>query len=384
MSSTDGLAQAVPAVPRPRIDRLTSDRIKAARVICILALVFVHVPPWVPQLGTPPRDLAAFDYAFVFLQEALSRTSVPLLSVLSGYLLVATEAGGRYVALLRRKARSLLLPLLLWNLLSLLLRLVVGEVEPASPMGWLNRLLAVNGMPLILPLYFLRDIFLCVVVFPLLAWLLRRWAGTTVFLLVALAVAGVLDAVLINPLILAFFAVGCALGMGTFPIKRLPPAAVTGAAFVVVALVATAAAIRAVGGGIPGYVPHGDWDWPHQLLLFTQRAVGAMVFWHLAGLLVRSAWARAAMAIEPFVFFLFCSHTLVLGAAWRLLVAAGVDYGEPAYAVFYFTAPLTCFIVAVGAATALLAVAPGLLKPLCGGRLPAWNGFGRAPGAASA
>ena len=70
------------------VSREISDSIRVARVIGILGLVIIHVPPWRIDLGDPPRAIGAFDLIFLYCQELFGRASVPLLSVISGYLMV--------------------------------------------------------------------------------------------------------------------------------------------------------------------------------------------------------------------------------------------------------------------------------------------------------
>ncbi len=344
-----------------------SDTIRAARVICLLALVYMHVPPWGLKLGEPPRALLPFDYLFVFMQEALGRTSVPVLSAVSGYLLVKTERGRGYAAQLWGKVRTLLVPLLLWNLIAAALHLATGNIGPTTPLGWANRLLALTDLPLIQPLYFLRDVFITAALFPIMAFFLRRGTTATLIVLTLLGISGLLDLLFLNALIPVFYAAGAAIALGSFPIRRMPPFPAVLAGFVIVAVAATVIALaRDTGALWARTLP-----WPSGgVLIFVQRLTGALLFWSVAMMAAGRPIYAVLRRIEPFIFFTFCAHALLLGVMWRGLQAMGVEYGDAAYALWFLTAPLAVLATAVPLALALLKVAPGPLKLLCGGRLP--------------
>ncbi|WP_119681318.1 hypothetical protein [Indioceanicola profundi] len=100
----------------------------------------------------------------------------------------------------------------------------------------------------------------------------------------------------------------------------------------------------------------------------TQRilSVGAVLF--LAVALARSAVGPWLGRLEPYVFFLFCSHTLVFSLFWDLWRPAFGGYYAPGYPVFFLMAPVAAFGLAIVGMRILDWAAPGLLAVINGGR----------------
>lgn len=157
-----------------RLSPDASQRIRICRVICISLMVTVHFRPRDTTIlaADAPQLLHGFH---VILPDYLGRSSVPLLSVISGVLLVVgMSRAGSPADLLRGKFRSLIVPMVLWSIPILPLMLLRGKSGALflTPMGWANALFALTDEPANFPLAFLRDIFLASVlgVGFLLAW----------------------------------------------------------------------------------------------------------------------------------------------------------------------------------------------------------------------
>ena len=158
-----------------------------------------------------------------FLQEAvslgLSRWALPFLGLVSGYLFFRTftPTAAGYVAKLRTRARTILLPFLLWSGFALLVAWATGSPEFQGPITspadavyhWLVR-------PCASPLWFLQALMTCVVLSPL-VWLavraLRFWV---LALAVAWWVTGVQPEMLdpwVSPVAFPPFIAGAAIAM---------------------------------------------------------------------------------------------------------------------------------------------------------------------------
>lgn len=159
-------------------------RIAMLRFLMIFGVVVLHIPPYVPiaEVGAAP-----FDLFVAFFQHALFRTTVPVLTFISGYLLFRSGIDQDPLMLLKKKSRSILLPFLFFNL-SVLLGLVLlrellginaGNARLESTRDWLDAAFGLTGSPINYPLNFLRDLLALFIVAPLLGWLLRRaaWLG---------------------------------------------------------------------------------------------------------------------------------------------------------------------------------------------------------------
>jgi len=362
------------APPIERGEAGLSAQIGIARSLCILGLVLIHVPPWHIDLGDPPRALAPFDLFFIYAQELFGRASVPLLSVISGYLLVRTTAQLAYADRLRRKVRTLIVPLLLWNGLAVLLDALALGIVPADMAGWANALLALTGAPKIQPLYFLRDMFLCAMLYPLIATALRRSVMITLTILALVTVSGVAERLFIGSGPLLFFSFGVAAAQGglpELPAARIRPYIVVGA--LVMAALSTLVQVDMLER--PWSLGAGQWLFA--VVLMVERILGALLFWFAAGAFARGPWRTALIAIEGYVFFLFCSHVLWLALAWKAFERFGGSYDGSLYPVFFVTAPWSSLAAAIFGAETLRRFSPAVARLACGGRMPPEDGWRR-------
>jgi hypothetical protein len=180
-------------------ERELSRTISFARIALIIGLVFLHYDSFPNSAASPFRGLqpgvhavASFVNSFVlFFFFAV----VPLLSIISGWLFFSGKAAD-WAALRRRIGRrfvSLYLPLVIWNLLFLGILLAVFYAAPdqpllpqlnidfrtAGPGDYLNAVFGVTAHPVGFQFWFVRDLFVTVLVSPLL-WLFLRhapWLG---------------------------------------------------------------------------------------------------------------------------------------------------------------------------------------------------------------
>lgn len=356
---------AAPAAGKaaPRISDPVSRRIAIARVICILAVIYVHSPPYGDRV---PSLLLSIDGVTWVMREILARSSVPLLSIVSGFLTVRLDTGG-YGDRLRKKVKTLLVPLLLWNLIAVAKDGVMpgGAWPPLAALPQL--LLGIDGNPRIYPLYFLRDIFVCNLLLPVLLYGIGRWPRVTLALLLANAVVNADLALFTNSAIPLFFAVGLALGarrLSPAPMVRRPIVWASGAVLVLVAIAAMPFIFGVSARNWPGAIENG--------VVVIQRVAGAILFWQAAGIAMNRMAGRIARRIEPIIFFIFCAHPLLLGAAWLVCQAAKLDAQPLAVLLFFLAAPLTVLILSIIGVAGLLATVPWLLRLLMAGRAPTW------------
>jgi succinoglycan biosynthesis protein ExoH len=204
--------------PPPRAGAAFSANLDAWRFLLIVLVVVNHAFIMQEDVGA---EGSALERAIV----ALTRAAVPALSVLSGYLLASSRRVS-LMDLVGRKARSLILPFLVWNTAAIVLLLVTNEIWQFSPELLLarqstyrlvNSLTAFHGAPANAPLYFLRDLFLCFLVFSLLRRIAGTPAGFGLMLLAVLAnyVFGFDGRVIIRDTIPLFFLLG--IGLHLFP-----------------------------------------------------------------------------------------------------------------------------------------------------------------------
>ena len=170
---------------------LTEKRIDLLRSLMIFGVVVLHTPPYVPiaEIGSAP-----FDLIVAFFQHAVFRTTVPVLTFISGYLLFRSALDLQPIRLMQKKFKSIVIPFLFFNLslvaLLVLLRegagISVGNARMETTQDWLNATLGLTDDPLNYPLNFLRNLIALFIAAPLTGWFLRRapWLGLVGIMLV--------------------------------------------------------------------------------------------------------------------------------------------------------------------------------------------------------
>lgn len=159
-----------------------SGRIHLARYIMILGIVILHIPPYVPL----DQVSGFFESIKAFFSHGVFRSSVPVLSAISGFLLFREFDKKSYKNIFKSKIKTLAIPMIIWNLPLLFLAYVLQayfsagqglsfKAYPFEIKNWLDGLLGVSGTPINYPLNFLRDIFALSLLSPLFYLMLKRF-----------------------------------------------------------------------------------------------------------------------------------------------------------------------------------------------------------------
>jgi hypothetical protein len=318
-------------------------------VLCILGVLYVHMPPYGASY---PTELASADGLMWIIRNTVGLSSVPLLSVVSGYL--AVRLGGRWTHQIRKKLVTLILPLVLWNLIALAKDLVEEGVFPALTV-LPNQLLALTGFPRLTPLYFLRDVFVCTLVLPALSCLVSMnvWVAIT-----ALAANAVFDFdrwLFLNSHMVLFFALGIAFAKGILSADVILARPV--------AFGATACALIGISACLNYF---GRQQGVGQYVTVITRLSGAVLFWLLAE---RLRQTRIRL-YEPVIFFVFCSHPLIIGAMWSVVQMLGGTVSTPLHVAFFILGPVLVLYACVAVTTCVVTLGVPGLWLVMGGRLP--------------
>lgn len=166
-------------------------RISLLRFVMIFGVILLHTPPYVPIAETGP---GWFDSVVAFFQHAVFRSTVPVLTFISGYLLYRSGIDEKPLKLLRKKVGSILIPFLFFNLTLLGAYVLLIEVAGVSlgstrletTQEWLDAAFGLTASPINYPLNFLRDLMALFLLAPLMGWFLRKapWLGLVLVLLV--------------------------------------------------------------------------------------------------------------------------------------------------------------------------------------------------------
>lgn len=347
------------------MDANVSSRINLMRILLISGIVFVHVP-YSPQWSPFLDSYGFLNWIRVFLGESLFRVGVPCLSAISGYLLFRRGLKGfDYWKTLKTKARTVLLPFLLWSGSFFLLVYAVQQrgigfgylpdTVHATPREWLSMALALEAMPINLPLYFLRDLVLCILLSPLLALLVSRYPRLTLLALLAYAVLPLPNGIFLKKSILFGFSAGIYASLHRVDIKMLDPYARP----IALAFLATTI-VLAVG------LYHTGPDFPLWLDMALRLVclAGVVGSWAVSALLVRTSLGSRLSRGGGLSFWIFCAHYPLLVLFWMIWNRTGLTY----YPLFYFAAPLVTVAILVASYGLMQRVAPDLLGVLTGSR----------------
>ena len=246
--------------------------------------------------------------------------------------------------MLANRFRSLIIPMVIWNLAMIAVIAAAyalgfkwyfrAHFDGYNALDWANQVFSVTQRPANAPLGYLRDLFVCIALAPVLIASLRAAATLT---LVAITVLVFTDSVVLRfllwPDILLYFSLGIALSLRGYDPAQLERYAIV---FVPAGLAAMAATVLAQRE----QVLHGA-SLPH-LMTVTSLALACTLWW-LAGRLKDTQLGRRIATWEPYCFTVFCSHVIVmtvLWAPWKLFVG---DYYSPLYPLFFLAAPILTF-----------------------------------------
>lgn len=356
-----------------------STRIKIARVLCILAVIYMHIPPY---LIDPPTTAFSSSGIIWMIREIIGRSSVPLLSVVSGYLLVMLAGSKSWTDQVGRKILTVVVPLALWSAVIIAKDAVLSGPATLPDVSAIpQHLFGISGFPRNGPLYFLRDVFVCVLWTPVLLYALERKPWILFALLVANSIFNLDGVIFTNSAIVLFFTIGLAFAKGLGSPDIIDRHSRILAPLSLVILLAI--------GCLPFYMNY-DWiaasenDWALRVLQLADRFAGAILFWCVTKSLLRFPRVVTFItAFEPVIFFTFCGHTLIAGAVWMCFETVGFRIGGAAHLAFFAAAPLIGLAASICGTFVLSLVAPRFLGLLLGGRSPSraqfWNmlAFGR-------
>jgi surface polysaccharide O-acyltransferase-like enzyme len=366
-----------PAMSKDTLSRT----INFARISLIVGLVFLHYESFPNARISPFRGLdptqnqvATFLQSFVLF---FFFSVVPLLSMVSGWLFFSfrDDAATALRSRIRRRFSSLYLPLVFWNTLFLAVLLLLFQFDPANrllaglnidfasaePLDYLNAVFGVTEHPIGFQFWFVRDLFVTVLVSPLL-WLMLTRAPLlgALFLGVAWIIGHDLW-IFFRTDVVFFFYLG-----GWIRLRGLPVEIGARATLVFFLAYVAMCAVRTLAP----YVVDGD---PYILQIMTRsmRLVGVLACW---GVFQRIAPTPIGGLIARFgglAFFLHAAHYPLIAAVklilWDLLPAET----QPWMLVHYVVSVLITVAIGIGLGLLLTRAAPRAFALLNGGRVAA-------------
>jgi len=358
------------------MDRHTSRKISVLRFLAVASVVVFHAFPFEPGtfVVAPPATGSAARFFEGFVSLALMRWALPFLGLVSGYLFFRTftPTAAGYAAKLRSRARTLLLPFLIWSGLGVLFSIAIT----ASPFAHVSAYWTMHSVgqaldewllhPVVYPLWFLQALMTCMVLSPLVYLAVKYLRGWVLVLAAVWWVTGWAPATLrlwVSPTAFPPFILGAAIALLAWKApfgdrKDVPPwltAALTAA------WLASAALFTAWGHDL------GRWQ---RAGLLPVVVLGVCTAWTLADLVrprLPDRWVAAALYVAPLSFFVYVTQEPALSVLKNLTRRAGP--GLPPV-VAYLIPPALVICLAVAVALALRRLVPRAFAVVTGGRVP--------------
>ena len=327
----------------------------------MLAHLFVIREAVILQEAAP---LTTANWLSVFLKTALAKSGVPLLSLISGYLAVWSLSRYGYLMLVWRKIKRLVWPLV-WANLAFIVLITWPEqsanpgyrpdlsIAPFDAGGWLAATFAFYKLPANAPLFFLKDLFTCFLLLPILLALARiRYLNLLVVLWMAWKCIYLKSDFLIEVYPVWFFRFDIVfafyVGILLFVNQNRLSMTNRGLSFVLIALFLLVAFLASYL-----YVVYAKPD--HETLFlwldFTVKSMSVLACIALMNLLNNSeGWvARLLRRLSPYAFSMFLTHAITFQwfhETWLYFL------GQPEF----FAASGITYIVLILAVATLVAV----------------------------
>ncbi|MGF6271994.1 succinoglycan biosynthesis protein ExoH [Massilia sp. UYP11] len=314
------------------LDHGLRDRIALLRFVMIFGVIMLHTPQYVPMVEVGD---GWFDAVKAFFQLAVFRASVPVLTVISGFLLFGAALDRAPARLFNKKARTILLPFLCFSLplvpLALGAQVFAGiemsaQLWPFEPMAWLNAALGLTASPVNYPLNFLRDLLALILLAPLFGWLLRNYAWPGLVLVSVVFFNNYDGALVLRDLMAVLFYVGGMAAVRGWNLRLLDRHAL----LCLVLFVLACAAIVHFRVANTTYL----------------RLVAPFLIWPATAWLVGTRLGPWLVGMSKYSFFMFLAHAPVLLLTWLLYNRYGSALPYP---VYWVMAPVlvTAILVAV-------------------------------------
>lgn len=327
------------------LDTSTSNRIAVLRFALIVGIVILHTPPYVP-LSETPDDL--FGFVKAFFSHGLFRATVPVLTCISGYLLFRSSLDTQFASLVKKKVKSLLIPMLLWNLpLVVALYLIQAngilghsfsaQLYPFDAFTFLDKTFGLLTVPVNFPLNFLRDLFVLCLLAPVFGVMLRHtpWAG-----LIAVTVIfwfNIDSYLILRPTMPINFYMGGLVAVMSWRMTKLDTFAWASLA----ALIVCCALIVILE------IEDRRWF----------RVVSPVLVWSASVFIVDTALGRLFKKLSPAAFLIFLAHGPLLLLFWILYQR--IQTAVP-YEVFWLSTPFVVVLLCLSTRAFFLKYFPAL------------------------
>lgn len=215
-----------------KMNNLRNQSIEDLRFICACMVVLIHAIA-LPSHTTLSLENGIYDTIYIIISEGICVVAVPIFFLISGYCFFKTMGNWRWdvwMHKMKRRLRALLLPYVVWNLISMLFTsclMYMGYMGGGdfNALDWFNEkggILAFwdcgnGGRPINYPLWFIRDLIVLDLFTPLIFWLIKHTQFISVLALFLLYISRVwIDKPGLCAEAFLFFILGCYLGINKY------------------------------------------------------------------------------------------------------------------------------------------------------------------------
>ncbi|MGC8494378.1 MAG: acyltransferase family protein, partial [Syntrophobacteraceae bacterium] len=308
-----------------RISADISERIRIIRFPLILGVIFIHNYGYPGVAGhgagaAPPIPASALFIENLF-SNGFARIAVPLFYIMSGYLFFNDFNGfpGKYVGRFKRRASSLLVPFLLWNVGLLILYIILQSFQSTriflalqtkplinySVYEYIRAIFGIVRDPISYQFWFIRDLMILVLLSPVIHYMATRLRNGTLCICIILWLLN--TDTLINNEALLFFFLGSYLAINKNDIKYLD-----GRYFILTITFILLTVADAIGKTI-GYADK-------TLIIHKMMEIaGVASVWTLTKVLLETKTSRLLTYLSNYAFFVFACHEPLLRILRKLV-----------------------------------------------------------------
>ena len=344
------------------------------RFFCIAAVVLLHAVD-IPVDGSAiSYHNGPYDSVQIIFSEGLCTVAVPIFFIISGYLFfIKLEQWDKKIWLdkLKRRAKTLLLPYLLWNLIALLVSLGMlylrARLRGGTPdiAAWYNGMGGIKafwdtgtaGFPFNYPLWFLRELIVLVVLSPLI-YIYAKKAGIVGLVLLFAAY------ILLFPLGrrglfmigLFYFTLGAYLSIRKIDFTELFKRWRIVAVCIAVPLLVT----------IFFSFSNNTVIWKYSYRVFT--LFGAVATIGIVASLLQKGYLKVRPLLSNSAFFVYAAHGTIVLPLMQSVLGKILPGNQIGLIIKYFTAPLLTVVLLVLCYWCLNRLLPKTTAVLTGGR----------------
>lgn len=355
-----------------------------ARMFCVLGMIYVHVPNG-EQANAVVYGLSNGHFAGLlesFLVEGPGRAGAALLSMISGYLAATAllRSGSSITALYSRRFGSIVMPMVFWAATTYLVYLGVSQTRPTflgdinTFLEKINTVLFLTHMPdgPTMHLGFLRDLFVCVLLAPLLLVASQKAGWVLLFILGLFYLFEHEQAsiIILRPLIVFAFSIGVFMAVRNARLDILDRYWPLLLGLAIISTLAIMMVNDGMASGLEQVFAQRGLQFNETILYPIGRLFGSLAIWTLLPLMMGGKLQQWVVRYSPYLFAAFCSHylmlTLVFFGVWMPLFG---DRHSDFYIVWFLFAPLLAMMVAFCIVQIAMRIAPPLATLITGGRM---------------